>query len=52
MRRETEKKIAAYRQMVGKNRTYRRWVKAFPISSRSGTTAAWRRSKPMLPGIA
>ena len=23
-----------------------------PISSRSGTTAAWRRSKPMLPGIA
>ena len=25
-----DKKIAAYRRMVGKNRTYRRWVKAFP----------------------
>ena len=30
MRRELEEKIAAYRRMVGKNRTYRRWVKAFP----------------------
>lgn len=30
LRRELEEKIAAYRQMVGKNRTYHRWVKAFP----------------------
>lgn len=29
-RQELEEKIAAYRRMVGKNRTYRRWVKAFP----------------------
>ena len=30
LRRELEEKIALYRKQVGKNRTYRRWVTAFP----------------------
>ena len=50
-RQELEEKITAYRRMVGKNRTYRRWVKAFPHLQKERHHRRLESSALISPGV-